>query len=166
MDTVYTPARAHMRWGYAHECPRCGNDQADWAHLWTVVRKPVGPTVSVRYRIAYDTPATFQPDGSRRCPTAPPPSRPTDRPTDGSQTHLTDWPIDRPTVPHHLSHPLRSGPPLELFPQMHRRHAADMRSGTALGAVFSSKRPMSPHCPRVKGGGALGKRQLPGFARE
>lgn len=32
-DSVSTPARAHMRWGYVRECPQCGGEQADRGHV-------------------------------------------------------------------------------------------------------------------------------------
>lgn len=32
-DNVCMSTRAHMRWGYAHECPRGGGEQAVWGHV-------------------------------------------------------------------------------------------------------------------------------------
>lgn len=31
-DSVHTPARAHMRWGFAGGCTLCGDAQGDWRH--------------------------------------------------------------------------------------------------------------------------------------
>lgn len=31
-DSVYTPEKAHIRWGYTGGCHLCGSAQEDWAH--------------------------------------------------------------------------------------------------------------------------------------
>lgn len=31
-DSVYTPARAHLRWGFEGACRLCGADSGDWMH--------------------------------------------------------------------------------------------------------------------------------------
>ena len=31
-DAVYTPARAHLRWGKQGHCPKCNNPTGDWKH--------------------------------------------------------------------------------------------------------------------------------------
>lgn len=64
-DSVYTSARAHIRWRFTGGCTLCGVAQGDWLHY--VEGCPLTPrtTDAQDIPIAYDIQATYRQDGSR-----------------------------------------------------------------------------------------------------